>query len=113
MEENTIFDRILNGEIPCEEIYKDEKCLAFKDVEPQAPVHILIIPRKRIKSLNEAERIDIELLGHLLFVTKKVANLAGIKEWRTIINTGEKAGQTIFHLHLHIIGGRALKWPPG
>ena len=111
--EETIFRRILKGEIPCEEIYSDEKCLAFKDVSPQAPVHILIIPRKKIKSLKETSVDDIEILGHLLLVASKTAKVTGLKSWRTVINTGEEAGQTVFHLHLHIIGGRELKWPPG
>ena len=111
--EETIFGRILKGEIPCEEIYSDEKCLAFKDVSPQAPVHILIIPRKKIKSLKETSVDDIEILGHLLLVASKTAKVTGLKSWRTVINTGEEAGQTVFHLHLHIIGGRELKWPPG
>ncbi len=113
MEEETIFGKILKGEIPCEEIYSDELCLAFKDIEPQAPVHILIIPRKKIRSLKDAKIEDQEILGHLLLVASKIAAIEKIEEWRTIINTGETAGQTVFHLHLHVIGGRSLKWPPG
>ena len=109
----TIFDKILNGELPCEEVFSDDKCLAFKDITPQAPVHILIIPRQTITSLQETSKEDQELLGHLLLIGTKVANSAGLKSWRTIINTGEEAGQTIFHLHIHIIGGRQLGWPPG
>ena len=113
MEEETIFGKILKGEIPCAEIYSDEICLAFKDIEPQAPVHILIIPRKNITSLRETTIQDKEILGHLLLAAAKTADIAGLKDWRTIINTGAEAGQTVFHLHLHVIGGRPLEWPPG
>tara|TARA_B100000700_G_C14469849_1_gene590156 strand:- start:151 stop:492 length:342 start_codon:yes stop_codon:yes gene_type:complete len=113
MSNETIFSKILSGEIPCEEVYSDDQCLAFQDIQPQAPVHVLIIPRKTIKSLNDTQEEDLDILGHLLLVTKKVAKLTGLNEWRTVINTGENAGQTVFHLHVHVIGGRPLKWPPG
>tara|TARA_Y100001968_G_scaffold4256_1_gene3764 strand:- start:539 stop:874 length:336 start_codon:yes stop_codon:yes gene_type:complete len=109
----TIFDKIINGEIPCDEVYSDEKCLAFKDITPQAPTHILIIPRKAIPSLREIKKEDQELLGHLLLKGTEIANSVGLESWRTVINTGEEAGQTVFHLHIHIIGGRRLTWPPG
>ena len=113
MAKETIFSRILLGEIPCESIYRDEYCLAFRDIEPQAPTHILIIPQKPIVSLREAELSDKEILGHLLLIAAKVADQEGLKDWRTVINTGAKAGQTVFHLHLHVLGGRELSWPPG
>ena len=113
MTEETIFSQILNGEIPCNEVYSDNHCLAFRDVQPQAPIHILVIPRKIIPSLREAEAKDTELLGHLLLVSAQLAKKEGLENWRTVINTGAEAGQTIFHLHLHIIGGRPLTWPPG
>ena len=109
----TIFSRILTGDIPCNEVYSDEKCLAFKDVEPQAPVHILVIPRRAIESLLKVTSDDSNLLGHLLIVASKVAQQQGLTNWRTVINTGAEAGQSVFHLHLHVIGGRELKWPPG
>ena len=109
----TIFDKILNGQIPCDEVFSDDKCLAFKDITPQAPIHILIIPRKPIQSLQEIKEEDKELLGHLLLKGTQIANDAGLKSWRTVINTGEESGQTVFHLHIHIIGGRELHWPPG
>ena len=109
----TIFDKILSGEIPCEEVFSDEKCLAFKDITPQAPIHILLIPRKTIPSLKQIKQEDQELLGHLLLKGTEIANAAGLDNWRTVINTGEEAGQTVFHLHIHIIGGRKLMWPPG
>ena len=113
MEKETIFSQILKGEIPCEEIYSDELCLAFRDIQPQAPTHILIIPKKKIESLREVKIDDQELLGHLLLTAQKVASLEKLKDWRTIINTGESAGQTVFHLHVHLLGGRKFKWPPG
>ena len=113
MPEDTIFDRILRGEVPCDSVFSDELCLAFRDIQPIAPVHILIIPRKRIESLNSSTEEDKALLGHLLFTATKVANQENLKDWRTIINTGAEAGQTDFHLHVHVIGGRALTWPPG
>ena len=109
----TIFDKILSGEIPCEEVFSDEKCLAFKDITPTAPTHILIIPRKPIPSLQQIKEEDQELLGHLLLKGTQIANDAGLESWRTVINTGKEAGQTVFHLHIHIIGGRKLGWPPG
>tara|TARA_B100000700_G_C14795478_1_gene738011 strand:- start:553 stop:894 length:342 start_codon:yes stop_codon:yes gene_type:complete len=113
MKQETIFSKILKGEIPCEEIYQDEYCLAFKDVAPQAPVHILIIPKKPIESLRSAVEEDKELLGHLLLVSKTITGQLGLNDWRTVINTGEEAGQTVFHLHIHVIAGRKLEWPPG
>lgn len=113
MPKTTIFSQIINGEIPCDEVYQDELCLAFRDVQPQAPVHILIIPKKPIIGLKDIAKEDQNLLGHLLLISSKIAQKEGLNDWRTIINTGEKAGQTVFHLHIHIIGGRSLNWPPG
>tara|TARA_B100000700_G_C14817234_1_gene748132 strand:- start:499 stop:840 length:342 start_codon:yes stop_codon:yes gene_type:complete len=113
MFKETIFSKILSGDIPCDEVYSDEQCLAFKDIAPQAPVHILIIPRKKLVSLREVNEQDKELLGHLLYVSSKIAKQQNLENWRTVINTGESAGQTVFHLHIHIMGGRSLQWPPG
>lgn len=113
MSEETIFSKILQGDIPCEEVYSDQLCLAFRDIAPQAPVHVLVIPRKRIKNLNEIKPEDKELLGHLLYVASKVAHQEGLESWRTVVNNGIDAGQTVFHLHVHVIGGRSLAWPPG
>ncbi len=109
----TIFGKILKGEIPCDEVFSDDRCLVFRDLQPQAPVHLLVIPRKPIESLIAANREDSELLGHLLLVAAEVAQKEGLESWRTVINSGKDAGQTVFHLHLHVIGGRALTWPPG
>ena len=113
MADDTIFGKILRGEIPCDEVYSDERCLAFRDVAPQAPMHVLVIPRKPIESLREADAGDEALLGHLLLVAAKVAQQEGLTDWRTVINSGAEAGQTVFHLHVHVIGGRSLSWPPG
>ncbi len=110
---DTIFGRILRGEIPCQEVYSDDLCLAFKDVNPQAPVHVLVIPRKPIASLAEAQPEDQELLGHLLLVAARAARQEGLTSWRTVLNSGAEAGQTVFHLHVHVIGGRPMAWPPG
>lgn len=110
---DTIFGRILNGQIPCQEVYSDAQCLAFRDVNPQAPLHVLVIPRKPIPSLAEAGPEDQELLGHLLLVAARVAGQEGLTGWRTVINSGAEAGQTVFHLHVHVIGGRPMTWPPG
>ena len=113
MADDTIFGKILRGEIPCDEVYGDALCLAFRDVAPQAPTHVLVIPRQPIESLRSAGDSDQALLGHLLLVAARVAKQAGLDDWRTVINSGAGAGQTVFHLHVHVIGGRPLAWPPG
>ncbi|NDF63095.1 MAG: histidine triad nucleotide-binding protein [Synechococcaceae bacterium WBB_3_034] len=110
---DTIFGRILRGEIPCDPVHADDRCLAFRDVAPQAPVHILVIPRRRLVNLLEAGPEDAALLGHLLLVAAQVARQQGLTAFRTVINSGADAGQTVFHLHVHVIGGRDLAWPPG
>ena len=112
--QDTIFGKIIRREIPANIVYEDELALAFKDVNPQAPVHILVIPKKPIPKLAEAESQDSELLGHLLLTAKKVAQEAGLANgYRLVINNGDDGGQTVYHLHLHILGGRQMKWPPG
>ena len=113
MADDTIFDKILRGDIPCDEVYSDDRCLAFRDIAPQAPVHVLVIPRKPIESLRSADAADEALLGHLLLVAARVAKQEGLDDFRTVINSGAGAGQTVFHLHVHVIGGRSLDWPPG
>ncbi|MFM8278315.1 MAG: histidine triad nucleotide-binding protein [Cyanobium sp.] len=110
---DTIFGRILRGEIPCDAVYSDDRCLAFRDVAPQAPVHLLVIPREPIAQLSEAGPEHEALLGHLLLVAARVAQQEGLSGFRTVINSGAEAGQTVFHLHLHVLGGRDLAWPPG
>jgi len=110
---DTIFGRILRGEIPCDAVHSDEHCLAFRDVAPQAPVHVLVIPRKPIARLADADQRDQALLGHLLLVAAQVARQEGLEDFRLVVNSGAAAGQTVFHLHVHVIGGRPLAWPPG
>ncbi len=110
----TIFGKIIRREIPSDIIYEDDLALAFKDVNPQAPVHILVIPKKPLATLAEAESQDSDLLGHLLLTAQRVAEQAGLTNgYRVVINTGPDGGQTVYHLHLHILGGRQMSWPPG
>ena len=113
MADDTIFDKILQGDIPRDAVYSDDRCLAFRDIAPQAPVHVLVIPRKPIESLRSAVAADEALLGHLLLVAARVAKQEGLDDFRTVINSGAGAGQTVFHVHVHVIGGRSLDWPPG
>lgn len=109
-----IFCRIAAGEIPSAKVYEDKKVLAFRDLEPQAPTHVLIIPRKHIASLAEAEDEDLELLGHIQLCAKTVAEKEGLKSgFRLVSNCGEEAGQSVKHLHYHLLGGRGFSWPPG
>ena len=110
----TIFSKIIRREIPSEIIYEDDLAIAFKDVNPQAPVHILVIPKEPIAQLADAEAKDQYLMGHLLLTAKHVAKLAGLNDgYRVVINSGTDGGQTVYHLHLHILGGRQMTWPPG
>lgn len=109
----TIFQKIIDREIPAEIVYEDDLCLAFNDVEPQAPVHILLIPKKPIDRLSNAEEGDQALLGHLLVKAGDIAKAQGLEDFRLNINNGPGASQTVFHLHLHILGGRSFSWPPG
>jgi histidine triad (HIT) family protein len=110
---NNIFLKIINKEIPADILYEDEIAIAFNDANPQAPTHILVIPKKEIKKLSEADSTDKDLLGHLLLVVKNITDKYQIKDYRVVINNGSKAGQTVFHLHLHILAGRDFSWPPG
>jgi len=110
---DTIFGRIERGEVPAEIVYEDDRALAFRDVNPAAPTHLLVIPRKPIEMLSAAEASDESLLGHLLLVANRVAAAAGLENYRVVINNGAGSGQTVFHLHLHILAGRPLNWPPG
>jgi histidine triad (HIT) family protein len=114
-ENNCIFCKIIAGEIPATIVYRDERSIAFDDINPQAPVHVLVIPLEHLESLDEASQRDEALLGHMLRVAARIANERGLSEsgYRTVINTGAGAGQSVFHLHAHVIGGRALTWPPG
>jgi len=112
--ERTIFSKIIRKEIPADIVYEDNLCLAFRDIAPQAPVHILVIPKEAIAKLSDAESKDHALMGHLLLTAKRVAEQEGLTNgYRVVINTGEDGGQTVYHLHLHILGGRHMAWPPG
>jgi len=110
-----IFCQVAAHEKPAKILYEDSQCLVFEDIHPKAPVHLLVVPRKHIRSLNEDLDDDEALLGHLLTVAGRMAKERGIDStgFRTVINTNAEAGQTVFHLHIHILGGRILQWPPG
>ncbi len=114
-DEKTIFKRIIDGEIPADIIYEDELCLAFHDVTPQAPVHVLLIPKKEVLNVATLTEEDRALAGHMMLTVGKVARELGIEEagYRVVANCGRDGGQSVDHLHLHILAGRPLKWPPG
>ena len=109
-----LFCKIVEGSIPATSAYQDEQCLAFLDIDPKAPVHVLVIPRKHISSLAEVKKTDEGLLGHLLWAAAEVARMKGLANGsRVVISTGRDGGQTVDHLHVHVLGGRAMHWPPG
>jgi histidine triad (HIT) family protein len=114
-QKDCLFFKIVAGEIPCELVYEDETCVAFNDISPQAPTHILVIPREHIASLNETKMQHKETLGHLLLIVAKIAREKGFAEdgYRVVVNTNELGGQTVFHLHIHLLGGRQFIFPPG
>ena len=114
-DQNCLFCRIIAGEIPGDFIHQDDRAVAFRDINPQAPTHVLVIPREHLESLDDASQKDEALLGHLLRISARIANDQGLGEsgYRTVINTGAGAGQSVFHLHVHVLGGRSLTWPPG
>lgn len=110
---DNVFQKIIDKQIPAKVIYEDDRSLAFHDVNPQAPVHVLIIPKKVIRTHADVDEVDRDLLGHLHLVAKKVAQQLGLESYRLVLNCKEGAGQTVPHLHLHLLGGRAMAWPPG
>ena len=111
---DNLFKKIIDRQIPADIVYEDDHCLAFRDINPQAPVHVLIIPRKVIATHSEIGRDDAELVGHLHLVAAQLAQQLGIDDgYRIVINCKERAGQTVPHLHMHLLGGRLLTWPPG
>ena len=114
-DENCLFCKIIAGKIPGDFVHQDERCVAIRDINPQAPTHVLVIPREHLESLDDASQKDEVLLGHLLRVGARIANDLGHGEdgYRTVINTGAGAGQSVFHLHVHVLAGRSLGWPPG
>ena len=110
----TIFQRIIRKEIPAQIVFEDDQCLAFHDVAPQAPKHVLIVPKKEIVNLAGATAEDQALLGHLLLVARQVAEQLGLSNgYRVVLNSGRDGGQSVDHLHLHLLGGRTMHWPPG
>jgi histidine triad (HIT) family protein len=113
MTDSCLFCRIVRHEIPAKLVHEDEHTLAFRDIDPKAPTHILVIPKTHVASLNEAD--DAEMLGRLMLVAASLAASEGLASdgYRTVVNTGPNAGQTVFHIHLHLLGGRKLGWPPG
>ncbi len=115
MSEKTLFQKIIDREIPADIVHEDDHALAFRDINPQAPVHVLVIPKKPIPTLNDLEDGDGELMGHLFAVVRKVAEQEGIAEsgYRTVINCNAGGGQEVYHLHVHLLGGRQMQWPPG
>ena len=110
-----LFCKMVSGAIPCDKVYENEYVLAFRDIDPKAPTHILIIPKKHITTLNEINENDQDLLGELLLTAKKIAKDEGIDTsgYRTVINCNSDGGQTVFHIHMHLLGGRQMAWPPG
>ena len=111
---DTIFQKIIDKELPANIVYEDDICLAFKDINPVAPVHILIIPKKKIEKISDSNQEDKELLGHLFLVAGDIAKDLGIEDaFRLVVNNGAGAQQRVFHLHIHLIAGREFQWPPG
>ncbi|RUO60224.1 histidine triad nucleotide-binding protein [Pseudidiomarina insulisalsae] len=114
MTSKTIFDKIIEREIDADIVYEDDKVLAFKDINPQAPVHLLIIPKKRIATINDIDEDDRELVGHLFVAARKIAVQHGFAKdgYRTVMNCNENGGQSVYHIHLHVLAGQVLGWPP-
>jgi histidine triad (HIT) family protein len=112
---DSLFTKIIKKEIPANIEYEDDYVVAFKDISPQAPIHILIVPKKPIPTINDADQADAELLGRIIIVAKELAIKNGIAEtgYRLVLNCNEDAGQTVFHIHCHLLGGRQMNWPPG
>ena len=112
---DTIFGKVLRGEIPSDRVWEDEHCIAFRDINPAAPTHILVIPRDDIPTMNDIDESNKHIIGHMVFVATQVAKQEGVAEdgYRLVINCNERGGQTVYHLHMHVIGGRQLSWPPG
>ena len=109
-----LFCKLVAGQIPTKKVYEDERVFVFEDIQPQAPTHVLIVPKRHIVGLKEAKGEDAEILGYCQLTAAKIARERGIEDgYRTVYNVGPRAGQSVFHIHLHLLGGRDLKWPPG
>lgn len=115
MTDKTLFEKIRDGEIPADIVHEDDLCIAFRDIAPQAPLHILVVPRRPLPRVGEAESEDQALLGHLLLTAAEVARRQGVADsgYRLVINNGRDGGEAVPHLHVHLLGGRQLDWPPG
>lgn len=111
----TIFKKIIDKEIPAKIVYEDDLCLAFRDVQPQAPTHILLVPKREIRSMAETTAGDKSLLGHMMITASEIAAKEGLAKngYRLVVNTNGDGGQSVYHLHIHILGGRTMQWPPG
>ncbi len=110
-----LFLKIIQREIPADILFEDERVIAFKDIAPQAPVHFLVVPKKRIETINVLEPDDASLVGHMVLTAREIANAQGIAEsgYRLVFNCNPDGGQTVYHIHLHVLGGRGMRWPPG
>jgi histidine triad (HIT) family protein len=113
--DNCLFCKIVAGEIPCKKVYENKSIIAFQDIDPKAPIHILVIPKKHIRSINELKKSDKTIAGELLLAAQKISEIEEINDsgFRTIFNTNDDGGQTVYHIHMHIMGGRKMTWPPG
>lgn len=113
--DDCLFCKIIKGDIPCTKVYEDDKVFCFKDIDPKAPVHVLVLPKKHISSLNEVTKEDSEIIAHIFMVIEKLVKELGISEagYRVVSNCGEDGGQSVSHIHFHLLGGRSLEWPPG
>ncbi len=113
MSDNCLFCKIIRGEIPSEKLYEDKDMIAFKDISPHAPVHFLVIPKKHISGPGDIKEENEQLMGKIMRKGSEIAKQEGLEHFRVVFNNGEQAGQTVFHIHMHILGGRAMSWPPG
>ncbi|PIE58785.1 MAG: histidine triad nucleotide-binding protein [Desulfobulbus propionicus] len=113
MSADCLFCKIITGDIPADKLYEDDEVLAFRDIAPQAPIHFLVIPKKHIKGPADVMEGDEKVIGKLMRIGTQVAKQEGIEQFRVVYNNGEQAGQTVFHIHMHVLGGRGMQWPPG
>ncbi len=114
MSEKTIFKKIIDREIPADIVHEDDLCLAFNDISPQAPTHVLLIPKKEIPTVNDLTEDDQQLMGHMILVASQLARKLGVGDgYRLVVNCGPDAGQEVYHIHIHLLAGRKMKWPPG
>ncbi len=113
MSDNCLFCKIIRGEIPSDKIYEDDDIIAFKDISPQAPVHFLVIPKQHISGPGDIKEENEQLMGKIMRKGSEIAKQEGLEHFRVVFNNGEQAGQTVFHIHMHVLGGRGMSWPPG